>query len=103
MSEFKENIPQAPESPSERVRRMRDELARQMAGNASRQVKVYELSKGFEKKLEEKYPDFAKYRAYHWLVGSTPPESCDKEDFEGEDSVEAFLKPFLEENPDLIP
>jgi hypothetical protein len=76
---------------------MREELTRRMAGDPARQIEVYQRIKAFERRLEEKYGDFVKYRAYHWFVGSTPPDDCDKEDFEGEDSVEEFFKGFLQE------
>ena len=40
--------------------------------------------------LKSKYPDAAKYQAYHALINSSAPE-MPYDDFPGEDSVEAFI------------
>lgn len=42
--------------------------------------------------LRSKYPDYEDYLFYHILAGSTPEHKLDKMDFEGEDSIESFLK-----------
>lgn len=43
--------------------------------------------------LQKKYPDCRDYRLFHLLIGSTPfDKGCYKFDFDGEDSVEKFIK-----------
>ncbi len=42
--------------------------------------------------LKDKYPNCLDYRLYHLIIGSTPWKECLSYDFEGEDSVEKFLR-----------
>lgn len=51
----------------------------------------------FAMRLQKKYPDYYRYRAYHQLIGSTPPDNVLDGDFEGEDSVEDFYQSLLKE------
>ncbi len=44
--------------------------------------------------LQERHPNYIDYRLYHLLVGSTPRSEHElkEEDFEGEDSIIAFIE-----------
>lgn len=61
----------------------------------------------FARHLRENHPDYLHYRLYHFFVGSTPNyEMCDKYDFSGEDSVEAFVRDLVARRgaqPDFLP
>lgn len=46
----------------------------------------------FSRMLMSKYPDYQRYKLFHILNGSTPPEYVDKFDFPGEDSIETFIR-----------
>jgi hypothetical protein len=100
MSESKETMPQ--ESPSQRVRRLKQEAFRFM-DEVEFHKRINDFSEELERRFKERSPDdparwgeYTRYKAYHWLVGSTPPDSADLEDLEGEDSIESFLTALLE-------
>jgi hypothetical protein len=86
-----ENTPNESEAIHERI----DELRIKAIGRLGE--KYNELMFDFAMKLKKRYPDCRKYRAFHQLIGSSPPEDALSGDFEGEDSIEAFLKSLMEE------
>ena len=61
-------------------------------------LKTHEQIVEFAKRLEQKYSDYNSYKAYHLLIGSTPPNLCSKFDFPGEDSIEKFIKSKIQIN-----
>lgn len=46
----------------------------------------------FGRELDKKYKNARDYRLYHLLICSSPYKKCAYYDFEGEDSVEKFIK-----------
>ena len=52
---------------------------------------VFDEFHEFLNRLKEKYPDHNKYKLWH-IFGSTVPEEADLIDFEGEDSVEKYIR-----------
>ncbi len=49
------------------------------------------------KELIERHPDAHWYIYFQELISSSPPERCDKWDFDGEDSVESWLDQKIKE------
>lgn len=60
-------------------------------------LEAYSRISEFIHRLYQGRPDCTNYKVYHWLKKSTPREDDKEGDFEGEYSVEAFLKSLLEE------
>ena len=57
----------------------------------------YERIVDFGQHLQKEYPEFQKYRLYHFLVGSSPKEECVNFDFPDENSVEVFINKLYKE------
>lgn len=69
-------------------------------------IKIYESSDFFEVSenfhkfligLKEKYPDYNRRKLWH-IFGSTVPEEADLIDFDGEDSVERYIRKLGDEH-----
>lgn len=61
-----------------------------LAESASQQKFYLDELKTFRDKIQQK-PDYDQYAAWHTLVGSSPPQTVNKIDFEGEDNVKQFF------------
>ena len=86
-----EKIPSTIESPSDKIRR----LVMDVIGRVNI-VEFQNKMVAFAKQIRKNHPDFYYYRCYHRLIGSTPPERSNiEEDFEGGDSIVAFLEGLL--------
>lgn len=51
--------------------------------------------------LQKRHPDYQSYRLYHLLIGSTPQneQSVPLFDFEGDDSIEKFVREYPKNQP----
>jgi len=87
-----ENIKEESEAVHERIDELKIKVMERLDG-----IKYNEVMLDFATKLEERRPDCRKYRAFHQLIGSTPPADALSGDFEGEDSIESFFKSLAEE------
>ncbi len=95
MNEKIKQSPYPPESATDKVGKLKDEVLGQMDI-----LEFHEKMVAFAKKLQKNYPDVSQYRCYHKLIGSTLPEDAQniiEEDFEGDDSVAGFLEGLLKE------
>ncbi len=91
MAEKIKQIPYPPESATDKVSRLLDEVHGKMDI-----LEFHEKMVAFAQKIQKDHPDFNRYRCYHKLIGSTPPEYADIEkDFEGKDSVAGFIEGLL--------
>ncbi len=86
-----ENTPEKSEAVHERIDELRIDAPKRLGEEFN------EIMLDFATKLEKRRPDCRKYRAFHQLIGSSPPEDALSGDFEGEDSIEAFFKNLVEE------
>lgn len=89
---FEQNSPK-----QEPVQGRIEQLKEKIYSSANTRVKLFEMSVEFAKKLQTKYPDCERYKCFHQLIGSTPPENTIEGDFTGDDSVERFLKTVADE------
>lgn len=88
-----EEIPRKQETPLEdRIKTLRDE-----AYGILGQAEAYSRINEFIRNLYIARPDCANRKVYHWLKMSGPEETYIEGDFEGEWSVEAFLKSLVAE------
>jgi hypothetical protein len=95
MDEKIKQIPSSPESVIDKIDRLLED-----AQNRMDIVEFNEKLVTFAQKIKKNHPDYQRYRCYHKLIGSTPFEddpNVIEEDFEGEDSVAAFLEGLLKE------
>ncbi|HEY4523270.1 MAG TPA: hypothetical protein VJK04_00135 [Candidatus Paceibacterota bacterium] len=79
--------PPTPKLVHERIQEAKEESSRRV-GVIERHQRVFD----FAIKIQKQHPDYIKYRAYHQLISSTPPDDVIEGDFEGDDSVEKFFK-----------
>lgn len=78
-------------------RESREEYIRSLYGEAKNRLGLVKLAESiyvFAHKLQSLHSDYYKHRLYHVLIGSTAPEgeNMNENDFEGDDSIEKFLK-----------
>ena len=96
MNEKIKQIPYPPESTTDKVNRLLEEVY-----NRIDLLEFHEKMVAFAKNIQKNHPEnFRQYRCYHKLIGSTLPENAQniiEEDFEGEDSVVGFLEGLLKE------
>ena len=93
MNEKLKQMPNPPESAYNKVSRLMDEVLNHIGIE-----EFYEKMLVFAKKIQKDHPDFKQYRCYHKLVFSGLPEDAPDiigKDFEGEDSIVAFLEGLL--------
>ena len=75
-----------------------DNLYSRISGKGKEILKYFFSKKEiFHDNLKIKYPNRLEYMLYHKLIGSTPPDSCQKIDFLGDDSVLKFMHDFEKE------
>ena len=82
-----ENVQEDFEGMHKRIEELKIKAAKRLGG-----IEYNKVMFDFATKLEKRRPDARKYRAFHQLIGSTPSPDALHGDFEGEDSIEAFLK-----------
>lgn len=83
-----------PESLADKINRLRQEVS----SHEGKHFIMSEKFVSFVKNLKKKYPDYAKWLAYHSLIQSGMFEDetgVIEEDFPGDDSVVKFLESFL--------
>ncbi len=93
MSEKIKQIPYPPESASDKIGRLLNEVMGRIDI-----IEFNEKMVAFARKIRVNHPDYQQYRCYHKLIGSTLPEDAQntiEEDFKGEDSVAGFLEKLL--------
>lgn len=88
LNEIRERFPLPPghEQDAEKVKELHDIILK-----ASKSDEAIRTLLNFAISLDKKYPDARKYCLFHVISGSTMVETS-KFDFEGEDSIEKFLK-----------
>lgn len=95
MNEKLKQIPYPPEKAVDKIGRLIMEVI-----NHVDVMEYNDKMVAFAEKIRANHPDYQKRRCYHKLIGSTMPEDAQnviEEDFEGEDSVVAFLGGLLKE------
>ena len=62
------------------------------ARNKDSFLEMMQEANSWARDMLEKYPDARKLRAFHILIGSSPPAGVKEGDFPGDDSILSFVK-----------